>query len=74
MKQQINEIKKMQRIAGVINETQNYNLIAKAKQLFPSLQIDANSIYLNDKMLFSSNNDKVIEAFIFGMLVGKTAK
>ena len=45
-----------------------------AKKLFPNLEIRGDSIFINNKFLFSSTSPQCVESFLFGMTIGKTQK
>jgi hypothetical protein len=79
MKNQINEVRRIQQLAG-IGELKEDNgiqfLLQSLYKLFPTLQIQQNNgnlnIIIKNKPIFQTNDQELIIAFIKGMIIGKT--
>jgi ATP-binding cassette subfamily C (CFTR/MRP) protein 10 len=51
-----------------------YGGMVAAKKIFPNLEIRGSSIFMNNKLLFDSTSPQCVEAFLFGLMIGKTQK
>ena len=45
-----------------------------ATGVFPGIRIVGNVVFMKDHMLFSSTDNQSIQAFLFGMILGKIQK
>ncbi len=45
-----------------------------AKGVFPNIRVIGNGVFMKDQMLFSSTDSQAIQAFLFGMILGKIQK
>lgn len=49
-------------------------LVKVATKIFPTLKANESTVYLDGKILFQSTEPKCVEAFIFGLINGKSLK
>ena len=45
-----------------------------ATGVFPDIRVVGNEVFMKDHMLFSSTESQVMQAFLFGMILGKIQK
>ena len=45
-----------------------------AEGVFPGIEVVGNEVFMKDHMLFSSPESQVMQAFLFGMILGKIQK
>jgi hypothetical protein len=45
-----------------------------ATGVFPDIRVVGNEVFMKDHMLFSSTDRQSIQAFLFGMILGKIQK
>ena len=45
-----------------------------AEKTIPGILITVDTVYINGKLIFSSNDRQSIQTFLFGLLVGNTLK
>ncbi len=49
-------------------------VVGLAKGVFPNIRVIGNGVFMKDQMLFSSTDSQAIQAFLFGMILGKIQK
>ena len=58
-----------------LNEKEGMEYVVDlAKGVFPSIRVIGNVVFMKDQMLFSSTDSQAIQAFLFGMILGKIQK
>ena len=45
-----------------------------AEGVFPGIEVVGNQVFMKGRMLFSSTESQVMQAFLFGMILGKIQK
>ena len=63
-------------VKNIVNEQGMFggpsNMETLVKRLFPNIKVIGNSVLLNDKLLFYSDSEQCVEAFLYGMIVAKS--
>ena len=58
-----------------LNEKEGMDYVVDlAKGVFPNIRVIGNGVFMKDQMLFSSTDSQAIQAFLFGMILGKVQK
>jgi hypothetical protein len=58
-----------------LNEKEGMEYVVDlAKGVFPNIRVIGNEVFMKDQMLFSSTDRQSIQAFLFGMILGKIQK
>ncbi len=58
-----------------LNEKEGMEYVVDlAKGVFPNIRVIGNGVFMKDQMLFSSTDSQAIQAFLFGMILGKIQK
>jgi len=45
-----------------------------ATGVFPGIEVVGNQVFMKGRMLFSSSDNKSVQSFLFGMILGKIQK
>jgi hypothetical protein len=58
-----------------LNEKEGMEYVVDlAKGVFPNIRVIGNGVFMKDQMLFSSTDSQAVQAFLFGMILGKIQK
>ena len=58
-----------------LNEKEGMEYVVDlAKGVFPNIRVIGNKVFMKDQLLFSSTDSQAIQAFLFGMILGKIQK
>jgi hypothetical protein len=60
----------------IINEEEDFGGSSQmevwSKKVFPNIKVIGGSVMLNGKFVFNSDSQQCVEAFLFGLIVGKS--
>ena len=58
-----------------LNEKEGMEYVVDlAKGVFPNIRVIGNGVFMKDQMLYSSTDSQAVQAFLFGMILGRIQK